>query len=122
MANVSLWHVQEVGSHPEKETLIDQYCVYTFKSPGGDQVPAEILPLGYWLLKRSKFESRYLGSGLGVIRLSLAGPITQAKKKKKSLIPALSLKGIPSFNHSLLTLQIEVTVTQNPHLEMFGTL
>lgn len=82
MANVSLWHVQEVSSHLEKETLIDQYCVcvYTFKSPGGKQVPAETLLLGYWLLKKSKFESRYLGSGLGVIRLFLADPIAQAKK------------------------------------------
>lgn len=43
-------------------------------------MPAEILLLGYWLLTRSKFENRYLGSGLGVIRLSLAGPIAQAKK------------------------------------------
>lgn len=66
----------------KKRLWIDQYfvCVYTFKSPGGDQVPAEILLLGYWLLRRSKFESRYPGSGLGVIRLSLTGPIAQAKK------------------------------------------
>lgn len=106
MANVSLWHVQEVSSHLEKETLIDHYCVYTFKSPGGDQVPAEILPLGYWLLKRSKFESRYVGSGLGVIRLSLAGPVTQAKKKKKKKlnpcpVPQRNPFFQPQLTHSL---------------------
>lgn len=47
-------------------------------------------------LKRSKFESRYLGSdqqqacfpqSLGVIRLSLAGPVTQAKKLNPCSVP-----------------------------------